>query len=994
MKPCGDGGATFHALLADYRSLLARGLPPPAHAFPPLLRACAVSSSVLLPLGLALHLHALLLGHFPADPFVCSSLLHLYSSSGCLPFARRVFDEIPLKSSVVPWSALIAAYSRAGRPGSAFSLLHDMRQSDVRPNSVTFLSLLPLDLVPLQCLHASVVRHGFEPDLVLANSLVSAYGRCRVALARRLFDSMPLRDVISWNSLLSGYSRIGCVREAFDLFTEMRSDGIYADHRTYASLLSSVVNSSDGGGREGLVRSGKLVHAALLTSGHELDAHVETALTGMYLKYGVYGDAFLLFERSSDRRDVVSWTAMISGLVQSGAADKALIVFHQMLRSGPGPAGSTLASAFSACAQLGSSKLGASIHGHVFRRGLHLDVPAQNSLVSMYAKGGHLRQSLYVFQAMEDRDLVSWNSVISGCAQNGHLAEAFFLFGRMRAESQRPDTITVVALFQVCAAMGALHHGKLVHCFVIRQEIDPSIALDTSLVDMYAKCGDLRAALRCFASMPEQDLVSWGAIIAGYGSHGMGELALRVYKDFRNRGMEPNDVIFLAVLSACSHAGLVSEGLRILKSMTEQFSSKPSLEHWGCVIDLLCRAGRLEEALGFANTMTPRPNADILGMLLDACRTNGLVALAEVVAKQIAALRPDSANSYVQLAHSYAAMRRWDGVGEAWVQMRERGLKKAPAWSFVELNGIITTFFAEHQTHSQQDEILFLLKVLNGEMREISGSSTYRRWESSMLDSRGVSDKEEKAYNQDSADGEEEMAFEEAIDGGEEETAYKEAAVDVEEDTADEEAAATAGDRDAAVELLEEIRALKDERSDLQRERANLVRDLSDARTKLAGAESDLKAVAGQASRLEGELRIIQDDLSTANIVSMEQEEKENVRRLNSSIKDVEAKFKVKISDLETTVKVLEEELRVSKQKERDEAEKFAAVEEELMTKIAELRSKLEIDKEEKKAFEIDGKVDAGVLPVHFQALRTSAMIGIVALAAGSVVCLQLAKRR
>ncbi|URD75994.1 hypothetical protein MUK42_37796 [Musa troglodytarum] len=337
-------------------------------------------------------------------------------------------------------------------------------------------------------------------------------------------------------------------------------------------------------------------------------------------------------------------------------------------------------------------------------------------------------------------------------------------------------------------------------------------------------------------------------------------------------------------------------------------------------------------------------------------------------------------------------------------------------------------------------------------------------------------DKEEKAYKQDSADGEEEMAFEEAIDGGEEETAYKEAAVDVEEDTADEEAAATAGDRDAAVELLEEIRALKDERSDLQRERANLLRDLSDARTKLAGAESDLKAVAGQASRLEGELRIIQDDLSTANIVSMEQEEKvrrlegelriaqdglstahiaameqeekvrrlegelriaqddlstahsaaveqeekvrrleselritqdglstaniaateheENVRRLNSSIKDVEAKFKVKISDLETTVKVLEEELRVSKQKERDEAEKFAAVEEELMTKIAELRSKLEIDKEEKKAFEIDGKVDAGVLPVHFQALRTSAMIGIVALAAGSVVCLQLAKRR
>ncbi|XP_042443237.1 pentatricopeptide repeat-containing protein At4g04370-like [Zingiber officinale] len=734
MQPCGgDGGATVFALLTDYRSLLARGLPPPARAFPPLLRACSASSA-LYPLGLALHLHAFLLGHAPADTFVSSSILHLYSSSGSLLSARRLFDEIPLKFSVVPWTTLIAAYSRAGCHETAFSFLRDMRRSDVRPNSVTFLSMLPLDLVPLQCLHASAFRHGLESNLALANALVNAYGRCGcVALARKLFDSMPERDAISWNSVLSGYSKTGRVREAFYLFGAMRNEGIHPDRWTYGSLVSSINTSEDGGrGAVALARLGKLVHAALLTSGHGLDAHIETALVGMYLKCGDENEAFLLFDSSSARRDAISWSAMISALVQIGRADKALLVFQQMLNSGSPPPSSALASAFSACAQLGSLKVGASIHGHVVRHGLALDVAAQNALVSLYVKCGRLKQSHHLFEILTERDVVSWNSLISGYAQNGHLEEAFYLFDEMRAASQRPDTITMVSLLQVCASMGALHHGRLVHAFMIRHEVAPSISRDTSLVDMYAKCGDLGAALRCFASMPEQDLVSWGAIIAGCGSHGMGDMALGAYRDFRSKGMKPNGVIFLAVLSACSHAGLVSEGLRMFKSMTEEFRLEPSVEHWGCIVDLLCKAGRLEEALGFANTMSPRPTADVLGILLDACRVGGFASLADEVARRITALRPDSANSYVQLAHSFAAMRRWDGVGDAWAQMRARGLRKAPAWSYVELHGNIMAFFAEHHAHPQQEDIVFLLKLLDGEMKELREISATRQLELSI----------------------------------------------------------------------------------------------------------------------------------------------------------------------------------------------------------------------------------------------------------------------
>ncbi|URE36622.1 hypothetical protein MUK42_35674 [Musa troglodytarum] len=245
----------------------------------------------------------------------------------------------------------------------------------------------------------------------------------------------------------------------------------------------------------------------------------------------------------------------------------------------------------------------------------------------------------------------------------------------------------------------------------------------------------------------------------------------------------------------------------------------------------------------------------------------------------------------------------------------------------------------------------------------------------------------ETTYKEASAYGVEQAAGKQAATNGEQETA-----VYGEMDTADGEAAAAAGDRDAAIELLlDEIQALKSERSNLQRERSDLLRDLSDAREKLAGAESDLKAVAGEASRLEGELRVTLDDLSTANLAATEHEEK--VCLLKSNIKDLEATFTVEVNELETKVKVLEEELRVAKQKERDEAEKFAANEEELKTKIAELTSNLE-EEEEEKSFEIDGKEDAGVPPMHSRALGAAAVIGVVALGAGAVVCLHLAKRR
>lgn len=303
------------------------------------------------------------------------------------------------------------------------------------------------------------------------------------------------------------------------------------DQQTFGALVSATA-------RQDNLAMGKLVHAHILTSGFELDTPVETLLIVMYLKYGNLDEAYTIFEQTSDK-DTILWTTMISGLVQNECADKAISLFKRMLISKVMPSTATIASALAACAHLGSFNLGTSIHGYIIRQRLPVDIPTQNSLVSMYSKCGHLEQSCILFNMMDKRDVVSWNAIVSGHAQNGNLCKAMCLFNEMRIALERPDSITVVSLLQACASIGAYHQGKWIHSFVIRSCLGSCILVDTTLVDMYSKCGNLNNARKCFDRMLQHDLVSWSTIIAGYGSHGKGETALEMYVEFLKAGLKP-----------------------------------------------------------------------------------------------------------------------------------------------------------------------------------------------------------------------------------------------------------------------------------------------------------------------------------------------------------------------------------------------------------------------------------------------------------------------
>ncbi|KAI3941469.1 hypothetical protein MKW98_022476 [Papaver atlanticum] len=694
-------------VLKTYSSMLTNKTSPDSYTFPSLLKACTYLG--LFFHGLSVHQHALVTGS--SDSYVSSSLVNFYSKFGDTYNARHVFDAMT-ERNVVSWSAIIGCYSRAGDIYMAFDLYNKMKKEGIQPNSITMLGLLTgvSELRHLYCVHVCVIQSGVDCDVAVMNSLLNLYGKFgRIKIAQKLFDLISHKDIVSWYTLVSGYSQNGNLRESVELLNRMRMEGIEPNKRMFGSVLSVVANGYN-------LELGKLVHGQIVTAGFESVVNVETTLIVMYLRCGIIGDAFRLFDRISDK-DMILWTAMISGLVQNDKADEALNIFYRMLKSGETPSSTTIASSLAACAQLCDLQQGRSIHGYILRQRMHADIAVQNSLINMYAKCDHLEQSCVIFERMCDRDVVSWNAIVLGYAQEGNVNKAFSLFNEMRMADQTPDAITVVSLLQACATLGALQPGKWIHNFLIRNGVGPCISIDTALIDMYSKCGVIATAHRCFDMMPEQDMVSWSTIITAYGSHGKGETALKMYSKFLDSGIDPSHVTFLSILSACSHAGLVTEGLKIFKSMKEDYKIEPKLEHRTCIVDLLSRAGRLQEAYSFLTTMFPKPAIHVLSILLNACRTFGNTNLGNVVAREIKSLKPENAENYVQLAHCYASMSRWDGVRDAWIQMRTLGLKKVPGWSSIELHGTRTTFFVDHSSHAQYEEITLMLKTVGTEMQ-------------------------------------------------------------------------------------------------------------------------------------------------------------------------------------------------------------------------------------------------------------------------------------
>ncbi|KAF8408163.1 hypothetical protein HHK36_007305 [Tetracentron sinense] len=648
------------------------------------LKSCTEIGSVEY--GRGIHVDALKF-RLNSDRFVGSSLIGLYSKNGDIKDASKVFEEIT-ERDVVAYTAMITGYAQLSyhHAYEAFSVLCHMQEEQLDPNRVTLVSLLQAaaQLEALEegrSIHGYAIRRGIDCfDEVLETSLMDMYIKCgAVNVAASIFSTMNTRTVASWNALMAGHLQIGQPLEVLNLFFLMVQESLTPDLITLANLLLGCADLKD-------LRKGKSIHGYIIRTGVHLDLVATTTLIDMYSKCNSVIQARPLFDRM-ERRDVISFNVIIAGYLQSGLTYEAIETFCEMIEAGIRPNPATILSFLCASADLGDIRKGRWIHGYILKQGLETNIEITNQILYMYAKCGHIDIAREVFNRITNKDLVSWTSMMMGCVYHGHADEAVAVFRLMQGEKMDPDSVTLISLLQAISLVGSLNLAKEVHSHIYRFHLDrENHPIINSLVTTYAKCGRLDMAKDLSEHMIGRGLTSWNTMIAAYGMHGNCVEALKLFELMKKEKVVPDEVTFTSVLSACSHAGLVEEGRSVFSSMMTEYSMVPSREHYGCMVDLLSRAGQLEEAYSLVKCLPPRECTSALGALLAACRVYRNTEMGEIIGRELLDIEPENSVAYTLLSNIYSEAGKWDEVARIRAMEKERGLKRMPGYSLIELD--------------------------------------------------------------------------------------------------------------------------------------------------------------------------------------------------------------------------------------------------------------------------------------------------------------------
>ncbi|KAH9326423.1 hypothetical protein KI387_006601 [Taxus chinensis] len=504
--------------------------------------------------------------------------------------------------------------------------------------------------------------------------------------------------------------RMGIANEALELFQQMQLANILPNSITMVSLLQACSHLA-------AVGIGECIHSYVVRIGFQFDVILTTAFIDMYAKCGNMMIARKLFDKMS-RRNEICWNAIVAGNVQNGLFSEALTLFNHMQLADVKPNCVTVISVLPACAHLTALHQGKWIHSYIIKSGFELDVAVETGLVDMYAKCGSIEIARFLFDNMSNRNVISWNAMIAAYIQNAHAGEAMTLFNQMQQVNLKADIVSVVSVVSACANLAALRQGKTIHGYIIKSGFQLNVVVGNSLIDMYTKCGSIENSRQMFNKMFKTDVVSWNTMISGYGMHGQGEDALMLFSQMQQTDINPDYITFICVLSACSHAGLVEKGWEYFECMSRDYCITPKEQHYACMVDLLGRAGCLDEAEDFIKKMPYGPGASVWGALLGACKIHHNIHLGEHVAKQLFHLEPDKAGYYVLLSNIYAASGRWDDVSKIRTLMKDRGIKKMPGCSLIEVNNKIHTFVVGDESHPQSEQIYAMLKTLAREMED------------------------------------------------------------------------------------------------------------------------------------------------------------------------------------------------------------------------------------------------------------------------------------
>lgn len=561
-------------------------------------------------------------------------------------------------------------------------------------------------------LHAYMIASGLlQNNTYLNTKLAAFYANCGcMDEAELVFDKIILKNSFLWNCMIRGYSCNQKSVNSLFLYREMLKFGKRPDNFTYPFVLKACGDlcHSDVGRR---------VHAEIIVRGLESDMYVANSLLSMYLKFGKIETTRNLFDRMP-RRDNTSWNTLISGYSKLGDPGEALLTYKRMTESGFVADSTTLLSILYASTELASLKQGKVTHGYIIRHHIeHTNSFITNSLIEMYAKCNSVMVAREVFEKMSSKDTVAWNSMITGYERNGNAFESLRLFCKMVSENVEFDQVTLVAVLGACDQITAIQFGMSVHSFLIGTGFASNITVATALINTYSKCGSLYCSRKIFDEISNRNLVSWTAMIYGYGIHGRGKEAIALFYEMIENHITPDKGAFTSVLSACSHAGLVKEGKEIFSKVMGEFNLKPNLSHYSCMIDLLGRSGHLEEAYMLVNAMEIKPTSEIWAALLSACGLCKNIELAEISAQKYFEMKPKRVSSYICLSNIYAFKERWSDVERVRALLREQGLKKQAGCSFIELDKMVHRFLVGDKSHPQSEEIYVKLRELREKLR-------------------------------------------------------------------------------------------------------------------------------------------------------------------------------------------------------------------------------------------------------------------------------------
>ncbi|XXG55453.1 hypothetical protein AAC387_Pa03g3119 [Persea americana] len=559
-------------------------------------------------------------------------------------------------------------------------------------------------------IHSHLIKSGsLESNYLVTKFVHTSSNLGEIHYARQLFDETPYPNVFLWNAIIRGYSRHELYDGALKLYYGMQQEGVSPDGFTLPYVLKACSSFPS-------LKTGREVHAQIFRHGLESDVFVQNGLIAMYAKCGLLGCARLVFDGLCERT-VVSWTSMLSGYAQNGHPLEALKIFSEMRAADVNADFVALVSVLKAYTDVEGLEQGKSVHSCVIKSGLELEPDLLIALTAMYAKCGQVQVAKSLFDHMSMPRVILWNAMISGYAKNGYANEAVELFRKMVSTNARPDSITLRSVILACAQVGVLELGIWMDDYVSRSEYRDDVFVNTALIDMYAKCGSIRHSRIVFERIPSKDVVVWSAMISSYGLHGHGHEAIDLFHKMKLARVEPNDVTFVGLLSACNHSGLVDEGWKYFHCMRD-YGIEPRHQHYACVVDLLGRAGYLDEAYDFVMSMPMKPEVTVWGALLSACKIYGNVRLGRYAAEQVFALDPLNAGHYVQLSNLYASAGLWNDVSKVRVLMKERGLVKALGYSLIEINGKLQSFRVGDKSHPRSKEIFVMLEELEKELKE------------------------------------------------------------------------------------------------------------------------------------------------------------------------------------------------------------------------------------------------------------------------------------